>query len=68
VTARSRPESVFGRLARAAAGKSTAEVASIFSEALELDRPPRFRLWPGWWPRLPLLPLRIEPVWISPES
>jgi len=68
VRARSRPDVDFGELARRIAGKSTTEAAAILEAALDLEAGPRFRLWPGWWPRLPFLPLRIEPVWASPSS
>jgi hypothetical protein len=68
VRARSRPDVDLAALARAIAGKSTDEAAAIVADRVELDSPPLFRLWPVWWPRLPFLPLRIEPVWASPAS
>ena len=68
VRARSRPAVDFGVLARRIAGKSTTEAAAILEATLDLEAAPRFRLWPGWWPRLPILPLRIEPVWAPPPS
>lgn len=63
IRGRSRPEVDFGTLARIAAGRTPAEAGAILADHVELDQPARFRLWPGWWPRLPLLPLRIQPTW-----
>ena len=63
VRARSRPEIDLGTLARAIAGRSFDEAASRIGEEVELAAPPRFQMWPAWWPRLPLLALRVEPVW-----
>lgn len=65
---RSRPEVDLGALAEATAGKSLTDAASVLTGELDLAAPPRFRLWPGWWPRMPLLPLRIQMVWVSTTS
>jgi hypothetical protein len=68
VRARSRPRVDFGELARSIAGTTTDQAATRLEVALDLAAPPRFRVWPAWWPRLPVLPLRIQPAWVgSPE-
>ena len=57
-----------GGPARRGPGRTGGRAGGIFGGAADPGPPPRFRLWRGWWPRLPLLPLRIEPAWLSPES
>jgi hypothetical protein len=68
VQARTRPAVDFDELARLIAGKTAAEAAAFLATELDLETLPRIRLWPGWWPRLPFLPLRIEAIWTSPEE
>jgi hypothetical protein len=68
IQARTRPDVDFNELARPIAGKTAAEAAALLAAELDLETLPRIRLWPGWWPRLPFLPLRIEAVWASPEE
>jgi len=68
VQARTRPDFDFGEMARPIAGMTTADAAAFLATAFDLETLPRIRLWPGWWPRLPLLPLRIEAVWGPFES
>jgi hypothetical protein len=68
VGARSRASVDFGSLSALVAGRSQAEAADLLAAALDLAAPPRFRLWPEWWPRLPLLPLRVQPVWVEPTE
>ena len=68
IRARSRSDVDSGYVARTIAGKHVSEAASLLSARLSLAAPPRIRLWPSWWTRLPFLPLRIQPVWISPAS
>jgi len=48
-------------LAGALAGATVEEVTRQLSE-LEAARSPSLRLWPAWWPRLPLLSLRIRTI------
>jgi hypothetical protein len=62
---RSRARVDFNPVAQAIAGKPMAQASAILTSGLELASPPRFSLWPGWWPRLPFLPLRIQPVWLQ---
>jgi hypothetical protein len=62
---RTRAQVDFGAMAQAIQGRTTPEAGLILMETLDLQASPRFRLWPEWWPRLPFLPLRIQPVWLS---
>jgi hypothetical protein len=41
-------------------GATPAEAAARLQAAYPLDAPPAIRLLPDWWPRLPLLPFRIQ--------
>jgi len=45
---------------RSLLGARPDEVASILEEDHQLESPPEVRIQPGWWPRLPYLPLRIQ--------
>ncbi|MEW6568930.1 MAG: baseplate J/gp47 family protein [Chloroflexota bacterium] len=42
------------------AGRSPAEAASLLAASLELSQPPTIELLPSWWPRMPLLTIRID--------
>jgi len=41
-------------------GAAPTEAAARLLEAYPLDAPPAIRLLPDWWPRMPLLPFRIQ--------
>ena len=41
-------------------GKSLEHAAEILFTNLDLDKSPRIVLQPGWWPRIPTLPFRIQ--------
>ncbi|MDX9865196.1 MAG: baseplate J/gp47 family protein [Anaerolineaceae bacterium] len=47
---------------RALLGAKLDEVAEILAAEHQLAGPPAVQMRPGWWPRLPYLPLRIELV------
>lgn len=55
----------FSDVATRLAAKAPHEAESMLLRELDLQVSPRIRIWPEWWPRLPLLPWRIRPVWIS---
>jgi hypothetical protein len=42
------------------AGQEPEEAQSLLAEQCELSRPPEIRISPGWWPRLPWMPSRID--------
>jgi hypothetical protein len=46
--------------ASGAAGQSIEQAAKFLGEWAPLDSPPVIQIAPSWWPRLPLLPFRIE--------
>jgi hypothetical protein len=50
-------------LSSQAAGRAIVQARSQLTTQTELISPPVIRLWPSWWPRLPLLPWRIQLVW-----
>lgn len=50
-------------LSSRAAGRAIDQARSQLTTQTELKSPPVIRLWPSWWPRLPLLPWRIQLVW-----
>lgn len=41
-------------------GREISDARQIIRTSLDLDRNPEIRISPSWWPRLPLLPYRIE--------
>ncbi len=41
-------------------GRTPAEVASLLQSSLSLDRQPTIEVHPSWWPRMPLLTVRIR--------
>lgn len=45
-----------------ALGLSPSGAMERLSAALPLEAPPQISLWPAWWPRLPIVPLRITVV------
>ena len=48
--------------ANLALGLSPARAVKRLAEALPLGSPPQITLRPAWWPRLPIIPLRIKVV------
>jgi hypothetical protein len=68
VRALSRPSVDLATLAGSIAGRTTEEAAGQIEAQLDLAAPPRFRLWPAWWPRVPFLPMRVQPVWLHPPT
>ncbi len=48
-------------------GKSIADAVTYLGRRLELAEEPSVEVLPGWWPRLPLIPLRISLV-IMPQE
>ncbi len=50
-------------VAAQAAGEAIGQAQTMVRSRLGLSSAPVIRLWPGWWPRLPLLPWRIRLVW-----
>lgn len=55
----------FAGVASRLSGKAPGEAEAILLAELGLETSPHIRIWPEWWPRLPLLPWRIRPVWIT---
>ena len=49
-------------------GRSVDQAASILGSVLPLEEPPRVELMPSWWPRLPILPFRIEVKGLNADS
>lgn len=49
-------------LASLLAGKPPNQAADFLAENFALERPPRLRLWPEGWPRLPFVPWRVRIV------
>jgi len=43
-------------------GRTPTEAASLLRSSLSLDREPAIEIRPAWWPRLPILGVRIEVV------
>jgi hypothetical protein len=41
-------------------GRTPEQARARLSAALPLASPPLIRLWPAWWPRLPLLPFQVS--------
>jgi hypothetical protein len=41
-------------------GKDLMTAAAIIESRFAMESPPQFQMTPGWWPRLPYLPLRIQ--------
>lgn len=48
--------------ANRAAGRTPEQVRQEFSAGMDLRQQPEIELRPGWWPRLPLLPNRIQVI------
>jgi hypothetical protein len=49
-------------------GLPAARAAEALKSALPLEEPPHIELQPSWWPRLPILPFRIEVVGLKAGS
>jgi hypothetical protein len=48
-------------------GKRREQAAERLNEELPLAEPPRFEVWPDWFPWMPVLPMRIE-VNVVPQA
>ena len=48
-----------------AAGMPVEQAQVLVANQADLRAPPVIRMWPRWWPRLPVLPWRIQLVWTS---
>jgi len=51
-----------GRALRSIAGKPPEAAARILEENLPLQKPPRIIIHPGWFPLVPLLPVRVNTI------
>jgi hypothetical protein len=49
-------------ISQAVAGKLPSEASGWIEQAIDLEKSPIIQIQPGWWPRLPYLPFRIEVV------
>ncbi len=47
------------------AGRRIEAAAPLLRGQVDLDRQPVIRIWPTWWPWLPILPFRIQTSWAS---
>jgi hypothetical protein len=56
------------QVAAATLGLSPQAAVKRLEASLALSAPPEIRLFPPWWPRLPLLPLRVTVILQQPSS
>jgi hypothetical protein len=47
---------------KAIAGKPAGSAVEILQQKLPLQKPPRIMIYPGWFPLVPLLPVRMHAV------
>ena len=47
---------------KAIAGKPVGSAASILEQKLPLQEPPRITIYPGWFPLIPMLPVRMHAI------
>jgi hypothetical protein len=51
------------RVIQSVLGRSSRQAAQTLAAQLRMDEPARIALQPAWWPRLPVLPFRIQVVY-----
>lgn len=54
------------RVVQTVMGRSSEQAAQALAGQLAMDEPARIAVQPAWWPRLPVLPFRIQVVYAYP--